>query len=379
VSSSGESIEHFTVSSSFVGDEAVLTLRGELDSAAVPSLSSVIDAVIASGYLVIRVDMAEVMFVASTGLTVLALGANRVAAMRGRLTIRSPSTAVRRLLDISDLQGLATPLATPAAIVPLGPFHSMPQQGAQVDSEPFSVDADRRTAVAIPIDDDAVDGTLRLVVALAHATLTRADGASVSLRRHGYLATVAATDQTVVDMDTDQYETRQGPCVDAATEGRLLHVDSLEAETRWPAFIPRARSLGINAILSTPLLAQDRPVGALNIYSRSMAAFSADDRRLAEVLAAQASIILSDAGMNPTSTLQSTRYQEALKARRTIAHAQGVLMARTGITPDEAYDLLRVHSLQTSQPLLQRASDIVHSTRWFSSDPGPAPEDGHRG
>jgi anti-anti-sigma factor len=379
VSSPHESTEHFTVSSSFVGDEAVLTLRGELDFAAVPSLSSVIDAVIASGYLTIRVDMADVMFVASTGLTVIALAANRVVAMRGRLTIRSPSTAVRRLLDISGLQGLATPVATPAEVVPLGPFHSMPQEGAQIDPEPFVTDDDRRAAGAIPVDDDAVDGTLRLVVAVAQATLARADGASVSLRRHGYLATVAATDQTVVDMDTDQYDTRQGPCVDAATEGRLLHVDSLEAETRWPAFIPRARSLGINAIMSTPLLAQDRPVGALNIYSRSMAAFSAEDQKLAQVLAAQASIVLNDAGMNPTSTLQSTRYQEALKARRTIAQAQGVLMARTGITPDEAYDLLRVHSLRTNQPLLQRASDIVHSTRWFPSDPGPVSQDGPSG
>jgi anti-anti-sigma factor len=379
VNSSGESTEDFTVSSTFIADEAVLTLRGDLDLAAVPSLSSVIDAVIASGYLVIRVNMADVAFMASSGLAVIAHAASRVAALHGRLTIRSPSTTVRRLLDISGLQGLTSPVTAPVEVLPLGPFHSMPREGAQADPEPFLTDADRRTAVGIPVDDDAVDGTLRLVVAMAHATLAGADGASVSLRRHGYLATVAATDQTVVDMDTDQYDTRQGPCVDAATEGRLLHVESLDAETRWPAFIPRARSLGINAILSTPLLAQDRPVGALNIYSRSTAAFSAEDQKLAGVLGAQASIILSDAGMNPTSTQQSTRYQEALKARRTIAQAQGVLMARTGITPDEAYDLLRVHSLRTNQPLQQRASDIVHSTRWFPSDPGPIHKDGPSG
>jgi anti-anti-sigma factor len=379
VSSSDQSTESFTISSTFTGDEAVLTLRGELDLAAGPSLSSVIDAVIASGYLVIRVDMADVVFVASTGLTVIALAATRVAAMRGRLTIRSPSTTVRRLLDISGLQGLASPVAVPVEVVPPGPFHSMPQEEGALDSDPLATEVDRRTAVAIPIDDDAVDGTLRLVVALAHATVGGADGASVSLRRHGYLATVAATDQTVVDMDTDQYETRQGPCVDAATEGRWFHVQSLEAETRWPAFIPRARSLGINAILSTPLLAQDRPVGALNLYSHRLEAFSPEDQQLAGEFATQASIILSDAGMNPTSTLQSTRYQEALRARQIIAQAQGVMMARNGIGPDEAYDLLRVHSLRTNQPLLQRASDIVHSTRRVPTDARPAPGDGRHG
>jgi hypothetical protein len=299
--------------------------------------------------------------------------------MRGRLAIRSPSTVVRRVLDISGLQGLTSPVAVPVEVALPGPFHSMPQGGAQAAADPTPADVDRMSAAAIPIDDDTVDGTLRLVVALAGATVIGADGASVSLRRHGYLATVAATNQTVVDMDTDQYDTRQGPCVDAATEGRVFNVDSLDTETRWPAFIPRARSLGINAILSTPLLAQDRPVGALNIYSRTTSGFSPEDKQLAGVFAAQASIILSDAGMNPTSPLPSTRYQQALQARRTIAQAQGVMMARTGVSADAAYDQLRVHSLRTNQPLLQRASDILDSTYRNGSDPGPEREDDRRG
>jgi anti-anti-sigma factor len=379
VSSSGRSTKDFTVSSTFIGEEAVLTLRGELDLAAVPSLSSVIDAVIASGYLRIMVDMADVVFVASPGLTVIAHAARRVAALHGRLTIRSPSSTVRRLLEISGLQGLTSPVAAPVEAARPGPFHSMRQDGAPAVVDPSTGDADRTTAVAIPVDDDAIDGTLRLVVALALAIVGGADGASVSLRRHGYLATVAATDQTIVDMDTDQYDTRQGPCVDAATEGRWFHAESLEAETRWPAFIPRARSLGINAILSTPLVARDQPVGALNIYSRTVAAFSPEDRQLAAVFATQASVILSDAGMNPTDTQPSTRYQEALMARRTIAQAQGVMMARTGVSSDRAYDELRVHSLRTNQPLLRRASDIVASTRRPGPGSGPELEEGDRG
>lgn len=90
-----------------------------------------------------------------------------------------------------------------------------------------------------------------------------ADGVSVSLRRHGHLATVASSDQTILEMDADQYATGEGPCVDASVEGRWFHVESLDNETRWPAFIPRAQKLGINAILSIPLLAGDRPIGAL--------------------------------------------------------------------------------------------------------------------
>jgi hypothetical protein len=115
--------------------------------------------------------------------------------------------------------------------------------------------------------DELIDGALRMAVALAGAAVGGADGVSVSLRRRGVLTTVAATDGTISSMDANQYETGEGPCVDASTEGHWFHAESLERETRWPAFTPRARALGIQAILSSPLLVEEHPVGALNIYS----------------------------------------------------------------------------------------------------------------
>ena len=92
----------------------------------------------------------------------------------------------------------------------------------------------------LPTADDLIDATLRLVVALARVTVPAADGVSVSLRRSGHLATVAASDQTVLDMDAEQYATGEGPCVDASREGVGFHAMSLDAEVRWPAFTPLA-------------------------------------------------------------------------------------------------------------------------------------------
>jgi GAF domain-containing protein len=45
--------------------------------------------------------------------------------------------------------------------------------------------------------------------------------------------------------------------------------------------VPRAKKLGANAILSSPLMARNQPVGALNIYSRTRAAFAAKEQELA--------------------------------------------------------------------------------------------------
>ena len=235
---------------------------------------------------------------------------------------------------------------------------------------------------AIPIDSDLIDGALRLVVELARDTVGGADGVSVSLRRHGRLSTVAASDQTVLDMDAQQYATGEGPCVQASIEGRWYLTESLEHEERWPEFTPRARALGINAILSTPLVTLHRPVGALNIYSRTPSAFAARDQKLAAKFATEASAILADSGVDVSDDERSERIQRALRSRELIAQAQGVIMERHGITEHDAYKALRIYSQRTGRSLRARAQDITASTVGARPesvpefDPGPGDEPG---
>ncbi len=218
-------------------------------------------------------------------------------------------------------------------------------------------------ATSLPTDDDLVDATLHLVVELARTTVGGADGVSVSLRRHGRLATAAASDQTVLDMDTQQYATGEGPCVDASNRGRWFHSPSLAAEFRWPAFTPKAMALGIRAILSSPLVTWGQPVGAINIYSHRPLAFTTDDQRLAMKFASEASALLADAGVGAPEDQRSERFQASLRSREIIAQAQGVLMERERLTEEAAFTALRVHSQRTGRSLRSRAEQIVGSTR----------------
>lgn len=208
-----------------------------------------------------------------------------------------------------------------------------------------------------------VDGALRLVVALARATVSGADGVSVSLNRRGRLSKVAASDETILEMDADQYATGQGPCVDASKEGRWFHVESLEQESRWPAFVPKARKLGINAILSTPLVVEERPLGALNIYSNSPAAFAAAEQELASMFATEASVILRDAGADVGDAALAGRIDEALASREVIALAQGAIMAREALSAEGAHASLRRLSQRSGRPLLDVAAELVASTQ----------------
>ncbi len=237
---------------------------------------------------------------------------------------------------------------------------SLPRAAADIESD---LSRSLLRVAAIPANEDVLDAALRLVVALARVTVTGADGVSVCLSRHGSLTTVAASDATVTGMDRDQYATGEGPCVAAATEGHWFHVESLDDERRWPAFIPRARERGINSILSTPLLTQTRPVGALNIYSLRAGAFAKPELELSSMFATRASDLLVSAAMDVSMEDLSRQLQDALKGRDVIAQARGVLMGRDGVTADAAYTMLRRSSRQSSTPLRRVAEDIMASTQ----------------
>jgi anti-anti-sigma factor len=368
-----------TLGVAFSAARVVVVVRGELDSFTAPVLGGVLAGLADRGHRSVVLDLAECDFVDPAGLRVIADSAAHLALWGRTLKLRSPSGVVRRLLDLVGSAGL-TLLDGPRA-----------DRAAGLDLR-RSVDAGRLAAaatrlspvIAAPgapspgsVDHETVDASLRLVVALARALVGGADGASVSLRRHDRLATVAASDETVLAMDADQYATGQGPCVDASTLGRRFSTESLDAETRWPAFAPKARALGINAIVSSPLLVRDRPVGALNIYSRTADAFTSQDRDLAALFAAEASTVLGDAEPSVGSAGRAVWFAEALEGRQMIALAQGVLMERHSIDHTAAYRALRRYSTKTSRPLRERAEDIVASAHPPSAARPASSEDVH--
>lgn len=205
------------------------------------------------------------------------------------------------------------------------------------------------------------DAALRLVTTLAQATVAGADGVSVSLHRGAGFVTVAASDDRIAQMDRDQYATGQGPCLTAATTGRPVRVDHLDRETRWPEFVPRALTGGIASILSSPLTSATGPVGALNMYSRKERGFGAPSRALAALFAEQASGILVEATDRSASLDGAARLHEALQTRSTIAQAQGILMARSGLSAEQAYARLKLEARRRERSVRELAEETVRS------------------
>jgi anti-anti-sigma factor len=353
----------FALTTTFEGRDAVLTLRGSVENLAAFELGASLDATIDRDPTSVVLDLSGLTFIGAAGIVAVANAEKRLAEAGIHLTVRSPSALVDRLLGLMEM-------AETIRLEPALPRHAhlgpedrstSPSLARQLGSSVATKDL--RTVTALPTDPDVIDGVLRLVVELTRSGIQGADGVSVSLRRHGRLSTVAASDETILAMDAHQYDTGEGPCIDASVLDHWFHAESLATETRWPAFTPRARDLGIKAILSSPLMAFDEPVGALNIYSLTASSFDVEAQEAAAVFAQKASAILSDAGADVSDTRMATRFKEALRSREVISMAQGVLMERQGLGEDDAFTALLRLSMHHGTGLRGRAEEVLLSAR----------------
>jgi anti-anti-sigma factor len=89
---------------SYLGARALLIVRGQIDRDSVPTLRTVLDELDLDTDAVI--DMADVHFINSSGLTMLVAQAVRMRERAGGLHIKNASPAVRDAVDMSDLGGL---------------------------------------------------------------------------------------------------------------------------------------------------------------------------------------------------------------------------------------------------------------------------------
>ena len=92
--------------SSAEGDIEVVALRGELDFDQAPALTRTLDDLRADGVRAIVVDLSELTFIDSSGISVLVGAARAAAAEQGTLVVAAPSPHVKRVFDIVNLSEL---------------------------------------------------------------------------------------------------------------------------------------------------------------------------------------------------------------------------------------------------------------------------------
>jgi GAF domain-containing protein len=184
------------------------------------------------------------------------------------------------------------------------------------------------------------------------------DSASVSLVVNGKVQTPGASDNTAIELDESQYRSGAGPCLEAIKEARTQVIDDIETDPRWPEFSETALNRGVSSTLSIPIKV-DGVIGGLNLYGRSKHAFKDTPSELTELLAARAFIAIENARAYETSRLLIEQLNEAIKTREIIGEAKGILMAREGVSEDEAFRMLVTVSQNSNTKLREIAQKIV--------------------
>jgi GAF domain-containing protein len=203
--------------------------------------------------------------------------------------------------------------------------------------------------------------TLSAISRNAVETIEGAEFAGITLRREGHrYQTLGSTGDLPLAVDQIQYDTDEGPCVDSLRlKGHVFRSDDVARDPRWPNFGPLASErTGVASMMSHRLyLEDDRSLGALNIYSRQVAAFSDHSLSTLDMLATHAAIALAKAD----AVDQSQNLQIALARNRTIGLAVGILMATYKVTQDQGFDLLRVASQHSHRKLHDIALDVAET------------------
>lgn len=157
------------------------------------------------------------------------------------------------------------------------------------------MDVFARVARSLAAMDD-VESTLQQVVDIASDVVPGADHAAVSLvMKRREVTTAASTDAVCDRIDEAQYETGQGPCLDAIWEQDVVLIDDLGEGERWPEFAKTPVSPGVRSMLSFRLFTTEDTAGALNLYATEPGAFGDESIRVGHVLAAHAAVALEHA------------------------------------------------------------------------------------
>ena len=115
----------------------------------------------------------------------------------------------------------------------------------------------------VMLSEPDLPSALHRVTQLAAGLVPQCDGASLTMYERGRPKSAAANDEWAAGLDDLQHREQEGPCLDCLREGSVMRVRDLEVDTRFPTYGPRAAERGARAVVSMPLAADGRTVGAL--------------------------------------------------------------------------------------------------------------------
>ncbi len=202
---------------------------------------------------------------------------------------------------------------------------------------------------------DDPDEVLREVVHAAMDLVPGAQAGSVTALVGGkHVVHKAESGQLPARVDAVMSEVDEGPCLSALRQRRIIRVDDMRREARWPRFAPRAADLGALSMLAFPMFVKEDSLSALNLYAEQAAAFTEESEHVGMLLAAHAAVAYSGAQ-------RAENLLAAIETRDLIGQAVGLLMERYSIPADRSFDTLVRFSRQSNRKLRDVAAELIQN------------------
>jgi hypothetical protein len=220
--------------------------------------------------------------------------------------------------------------------------------------------ADRVAQIARLLQEDDSDAALRRLTGLGIRLVPGADAAAVTVAGDEGAYTFAASDPSLDELHRLQFGSGEGPTVESLQYSEPRHVTDLGDEQRWPGFCRAAAHAGFVSCMMLPLRPDRRhPIGAVALYGRHADAFRGSSYDLALLFAAQGGTAVHNAETYAACQDMVTSLHRALESRAIIEQAKGMLRAEFGVSPDEAFRLLRRRSHSTNRKIRELAAGLV--------------------
>jgi hypothetical protein len=214
----------------------------------------------------------------------------------------------------------------------------------------------------LPEDGDLLAGLLR--VAEATRTVLEVDGAGLTLiHADGPPRWVAATDAAMELLAQVQHDFGEGPYLQAYAQDRAVVVQDLGAAPVWVRLAAVVGQLRVLAVVSVPIRLAAQPVGTLDLYSTQPRAWTTHELEGAGEFAAVAGELVNNGVALAAQQLEVAQLRQALTSRVWIEQAKGVLAATQGVSPEVAFQQLRVRARSSSRKLAEVAQEVVQDAQ----------------
>jgi GAF domain-containing protein len=151
----------------------------------------------------------------------------------------------------------------------------------------------------------------------------------------------------------------------AVTERRPVVVPDLTLDADY-SFPDLARREGITAMMSVPMVIDERVIGVINTYLTSTHEFTPDEIKMLQAVANQAAVAIENTKLRE----ENVAARQALEQQTMYDRARAILMRKENLTDAEAGELMQKIADDQKMPLVEVASAVILVEELRQKKPG---------